>query len=71
MMHLACERWARLTDTRLRLHVSYDMLIGDAWSFELLRRQLLLYYKQPYAFLIQIGDKPVAVMPVAADGKKQ
>ena len=49
-------RAARLTETRVRLHLSYDMLIGDALSFdELLRRELLIYYQQPAAELPELG----------------
>ena len=47
-------RAARLTETRVRLQLSYDMLIGDAWSFELLRRELLTYYVQPDAQLREL-----------------
>ena len=49
-------RAARLSETRVRLHLSYDMLIGDAWSFELLRRELLIYYQQPAAELPELGS---------------
>jgi amino acid adenylation domain-containing protein len=35
----------RLEEERLRLHISFDLLIGDAWSFQLLARDLRDYYR--------------------------
>ncbi len=51
---LASDRWplfgirASRRDRRwLRLHVSLDLLIGDAWSFQLMRDELALIYLDP------------------------
>ncbi|HEV2705773.1 MAG TPA: beta-ketoacyl synthase N-terminal-like domain-containing protein, partial [Pyrinomonadaceae bacterium] len=59
---LPAERWplfeihaSRLTGGRLRLHVSFDMLIGDAWSFQLLWRDLLTYYTDETAQLPELN----------------
>ena len=34
-------------DERARLHVSLDLLIGDAWSFRILARELGAFYENP------------------------
>ncbi|HEV2705202.1 MAG TPA: AMP-binding protein, partial [Pyrinomonadaceae bacterium] len=47
-------RASRLTDERLRLHVSFDMLIGDAWSVQLLLRDLMTYYLDESAQLPEL-----------------
>jgi amino acid adenylation domain-containing protein len=47
-------RASRLTDERLRLHVSFDMLIGDAWSVQLLLRDLMAYYLDEAAQLPEL-----------------
>ncbi|HYG83026.1 MAG TPA: condensation domain-containing protein, partial [Pyrinomonadaceae bacterium] len=59
---MPADRWplfelhaSRLTDERVRLHVSFDMLIGDAWSFQLLWRDLLAYYLDEEAQLPELG----------------
>ncbi len=51
---LPSDRWplfeiaaSRLPGGRTRLHVSLDLLIGDAWSFRLLGRELALLYADP------------------------
>ncbi|MEA2602596.1 MAG: hypothetical protein QOF89_3588, partial [Acidobacteriota bacterium] len=40
-------RASRLPDGRLRLHVSFDFLIGDAWSVRLLTAELQRLYLDP------------------------
>ncbi len=50
---LPSDRWplfeiaATLFADRVRLHVSVDLLIGDAWSFRLLGRELAGFYANP------------------------
>ncbi len=36
-----------LTDKITRLHISFDLLIGDGWSFNVLIRDLFQYYQDP------------------------
>jgi len=55
---LPADRWplfevraSRLGDGRLRLHVSVDVLITDAWSSQILYRDLARYYADPEAEL--------------------
>ncbi|HSF42281.1 MAG TPA: amino acid adenylation domain-containing protein [Thermoanaerobaculia bacterium] len=55
---LPSDRWplfelaaARLPEGRMRLYVSIDMLIGDAWSLRLLGRDLGRLYEDPGAAL--------------------
>ena len=50
----AVDRWplfeirASVLDARnVRLHVSFDLLIADAWSFTILVEQLLALYREP------------------------
>jgi epothilone synthetase B len=40
-------RASRLSPEKLRLHISYDLLIGDAWSLRLLRQELIRCYHEP------------------------
>lgn len=42
---------ASLLDDHTRLHVSFDLLIGDGWSFEILLQDLYQYYLDPQADL--------------------
>jgi amino acid adenylation domain-containing protein len=51
---LQADRWplfdlraSLLPGGRTRLHVSFDLLVGDAWSFRLLIRELLDRYEDP------------------------
>ncbi|HEY3572046.1 MAG TPA: amino acid adenylation domain-containing protein [Thermoanaerobaculia bacterium] len=50
---LPADRWplfeiaVSLLDGRVRLHVSLDLLIGDAWSFRILGRELGQLYMEP------------------------
>ncbi len=53
---LPSDRWplfevraTRLDDERSRFHISYDFLIGDAWSWEILTRDLARFYDDPDA----------------------
>jgi amino acid adenylation domain-containing protein len=55
---LACDRWplfeirASLLGARVaRLHMSFDLLIGDVWSFQIFFRELLRLYRDPAAGL--------------------
>ena len=55
---LPADRWplfeirATLLDAeRTRLHLSLDMLIMDAWSIQLLGRELIQFYRDPLAML--------------------
>ncbi|MEV6815288.1 amino acid adenylation domain-containing protein [Micromonospora sp. NPDC051296] len=41
----------RLDDNLTRLHLSVDLMIADAWSFHILRHDLLLLYAEPDADL--------------------
>jgi epothilone synthetase B len=59
---LPADRWplfevraARLGGGRVRLHVSFDMLIADAWSFQLLRRDVVRFYAEPEAEVEEVG----------------
>jgi amino acid adenylation domain-containing protein len=36
-----------LPDQNVRLHVSFDLLIGDAWSFQVLGRDIAAFYANP------------------------
>ncbi len=42
-------RASLLDGENIRLHVSYDMLICDAWSFDILSRELAVLYERPNA----------------------
>ncbi|HYO13133.1 MAG TPA: amino acid adenylation domain-containing protein [Thermoanaerobaculia bacterium] len=50
---LPSDRWplfevaATLLDDRVRVHLSLDLLIADAWSFRILARDLAAYYGDP------------------------
>jgi len=53
---LPSDRWplfevraTRLDDERSRFHISYDFLIGDAWSWQILTRDLARFYDDPDA----------------------
>jgi len=53
---LPADRWplfdvrASLLDHgRVRVHVSFDLLIGDAWSWDLLLSEMRLFYREPEA----------------------
>ncbi|HSS47481.1 MAG TPA: AMP-binding protein, partial [Thermoanaerobaculia bacterium] len=55
---LPSDRWplfevraSRLDEERTRFHISYDFLIGDAWSWEILTRDLARLYAEPAAAL--------------------
>jgi amino acid adenylation domain-containing protein/non-ribosomal peptide synthase protein (TIGR01720 family) len=48
-------RATRLTASRVRLHVSFDFLITDAWSLALLSRELVRLYREPEAELPPLG----------------
>ena len=52
------ERWplfevsgCRLSETRVRLHLSFDALLADAWSFEVLLRDFTRFYREPEVVL--------------------
>ncbi len=45
----------RLDDRRTRLHVSLDLLVADARSFRILRRELLAMYHDPEVELPAVG----------------
>jgi len=47
-------RASRLKDRRVRLHVSFDALIGDAYSLQILVRELHQLYKNPDAALVPL-----------------
>ncbi|HZN09623.1 MAG TPA: condensation domain-containing protein, partial [Pyrinomonadaceae bacterium] len=40
-------RATKIHERRTRLHVSYDLLIGDAWSWRLLGEELVRIYREP------------------------
>jgi acyl transferase domain-containing protein len=40
-------RATKIDERRTRLHVSYDLLIGDAWSWRLLAEELVRIYREP------------------------
>ncbi|HEV8581211.1 MAG TPA: amino acid adenylation domain-containing protein [Thermoanaerobaculia bacterium] len=53
---LPSDRWplfelvaSRVDDRRVRLHISLDLLIADAWSVEILKRELTQAYANPEA----------------------
>ncbi len=54
---LPSDRWplfevrATLLDGVVRFHVSFDFLIGDAWSWQVLMRELVRFYVDPAAEL--------------------
>ena len=54
---LPSDRWplfevrATLLDGVVRFHVSFDFLIGDAWSWQVLMRELVRFYADPAAEL--------------------
>ena len=55
---LPSDRWplfevraTRLDEERTRFHISFDFLIGDAWSWQILTRDLARYYRDPEADL--------------------
>ena len=55
---LPADRWplfevraSRLPDGRTRFHISFDFLIGDAWSCQILLRELSALYADPGAAL--------------------
>src|SRR5262249_57137719 len=58
---LAVDRWplfeiraSLLPEDRVRLHISLDLLIGDAWSMVLLVRELADLYESPQAELPEL-----------------
>ena len=59
---LPADRWplfdvraSRLPGGRLRLHLGFDFLVGDAWTVEVLRREWLLLYADPETSLEPLG----------------
>jgi amino acid adenylation domain-containing protein len=55
---LPSDRWplfevraSRLDEERTRFHISFDFLIGDAWSWQILTRDLVRFYQEPDALL--------------------
>ncbi len=55
---LPSDRWplfevraSRLDEERTRFHISFDFLIGDAWSWQILTRDLVRLYQDPDALL--------------------
>ena len=51
---LPSDRWplfevraSRLDEERTRFHISFDFLIGDAWSWQVLTRELVGFYHDP------------------------
>ncbi|GAB4190089.1 MAG: hypothetical protein Fur006_31870 [Coleofasciculaceae cyanobacterium] len=55
---LPADRWplfkiqaARFNDNKIRLYISIDVLIGDAWSFEILTREFLQLFYNPESSL--------------------
>ncbi|HSG38293.1 MAG TPA: amino acid adenylation domain-containing protein, partial [Thermoanaerobaculia bacterium] len=44
-------RATRLDEMRTRFHISFDFLIGDAWSWQILRRDIARFYQNPDAVL--------------------
>ncbi|HEX4494600.1 MAG TPA: amino acid adenylation domain-containing protein [Thermoanaerobaculia bacterium] len=55
---LPSDRWplfevraSRLDEERTRFHVSFDFLIGDAWSWQILTRDLVRLYQDPETVL--------------------
>jgi amino acid adenylation domain-containing protein len=51
---LPSDRWplfevraSRLDEERTRFHISFDFLIGDAWSWQILTRDLARFYRDP------------------------
>ncbi|HYH45860.1 MAG TPA: acyltransferase domain-containing protein, partial [Thermoanaerobaculia bacterium] len=55
---LPSDRWplfevraTRLDEERTRFHISFDYLIGDAWSWQILTRDLARFYRDPAAAL--------------------
>ncbi|MEC4812395.1 MAG: amino acid adenylation domain-containing protein [Scytonema sp. PMC 1069.18] len=56
---LPADRWplfeiraSRLDEKRIRLHISLDLLIGDAWSFIILSQKLFQLYQNPETTLV-------------------
>ncbi|NEQ24794.1 MAG: non-ribosomal peptide synthetase, partial [Microcoleus sp. SIO2G3] len=47
-------RASRLDEKRIRLHISLDLLIGDAWSFIILSRTLFQLYHNPQTTLVPL-----------------
>jgi len=47
-------RASRLDEKRIRLHISLDLLIADAWSFLILSRTLFQLYHNPETTLVPI-----------------
>ncbi|MEE8525743.1 MAG: AMP-binding protein, partial [Thermoanaerobaculia bacterium] len=55
---LPSDRWplfevraSRLDEDRWRIHLSYDFLLGDAWSWRILFEELQTFYRDPQAQL--------------------
>ena len=58
---LAADQWplfeiraTRCTDNKVRLHISFDLLIGDAWSYQIIGRELAEFMQNPDIFLVPI-----------------
>jgi amino acid adenylation domain-containing protein len=47
-------RATKISEHRMRLHVSYDLLIGDAWSWRLLAQELVRMYREPLVVLPEL-----------------
>jgi amino acid adenylation domain-containing protein len=63
-------RGAKLQGGRIRLCTSFDLLIGDAWSFQVLSRELTRLYEDPQAPLppLQLTFRDYVL---AADGLRE
>ncbi|HEX7184093.1 MAG TPA: amino acid adenylation domain-containing protein, partial [Thermoanaerobaculia bacterium] len=55
---------------RTRVHVSLDLLIGDAWSFRILARDLSLFYADPEAELppLELSFRDYVLAEIALHG---
>ncbi|MEW6733019.1 MAG: amino acid adenylation domain-containing protein [Acidobacteriota bacterium] len=47
-------RATRLDEKRVRLHIGFDFLIGDAWSMRIIKRELYQFYINPQAILPEL-----------------
>jgi amino acid adenylation domain-containing protein len=76
---LPSDRWpifevaaSLVEDDRVRLHISFDYLIGDAWSWHILTRDLARFYQNPEAELppLELSFRDYVLATIAFEQEK-
>lgn len=65
-------RATRVSDRRIRLHLSFDLLIGDAWSYQIIGRELALLMQNPDSFLapLEVSFRDYVLAEIALRGSQ-